>query len=105
MSKYQKQDFTDETGEQAILSVHPELVHTVIISGSNVSADDIDLEIVVQSPRDTAPERFKLEVDVLATSGSSPYIKKIDSPIQGIAIDIDANTSESIAVRVLSAQQ
>ena len=104
MSKYQKQDFTDETGEQAIMSVHPELVHTVIIAGSNTGADDIDLEIIVDSARKTS-ERFKLETDVLATSGSSPYVKKIDSPIQGIAIDIDVNTSESIAVRVLSSQQ
>lgn len=96
---YSSQSFTTETGLQAVIPVNATHEVLVVING-NASSDDIDLEIILDDPTDS-PTRHKLAQDVI--SSSAPYIKKIDGPVRGVAIDIDANVSNDISVQVLTA--
>lgn len=101
MHNFTKQTFTSETGEQSLIPVNAEHDVTISIVGGSTS-DDIDLEVVLDDPSDS-PTRLKLEQNVLSTN--TTYIKTLEGPIRAVGIDIDANTSNSITVQVLTSKR
>jgi hypothetical protein len=105
---FDQQVFTNETGAQAFVNVNPNHRVTIgLTTGNSSDADDIDIEVALQSlDVNQAPITYLAAHNVLASADLQNNKRKalftIDAPAQAVRLNIVSNNSNDIVFEVVT---